>query len=249
VYGVKMQPELVLIDADILVYQALSSVEKAEEYEQDVWIMTCDHREGRDAFNEKLSGILKHVGKVNYVLCFSDGVNFRKELDPTYKSNRKKTRKPMGFVEFKNSIMDRYPSVTKPRLEADDIIGILATKPGANAIVVSDDKDLMQIPGKHLIDGEIVIVTKEQGERFHMLQTMTGDPVDGYPGCPGIGKVKAEKIFGEEATWLKVLATYEANGLTEEDALLQARLAKILQWENWDSDKQEVILWSLPTTA
>jgi 5'-3' exonuclease len=244
-----MQHDTVLIDADILVYQALSSVEKAEEYEDDVWIMTCDHREGRDALNEKLSGILNHFGKINYVLCFSDKENFRKDLDPTYKANRKKLRKPMGFVEFRQSVMDRYPSVMKPKLEADDIIGILATKPGSKMVIVSDDKDLMQIPGRHLIDGEIVEVTAEQGERFHMLQTLTGDPVDGYPGVPGIGKVKAEKIFGDQPSWLKVVATYEANGLTEEDALLQARLAKILQWDNWDQEKQEVILWSLPTTV
>lgn len=155
----------------------------------------------------------------------------------------------MGFVEFRQSVMDRYPSVMKPKLEADDIIGILATKPGSQMVIVSDDKDLMQIPGRHLIDGEIVEVTAEQGERFHMLQTLTGDPVDGYPGVPGIGKVKAEKIFGDQPSWLKVVATYEANGLTEEDALLQARLAKILQWDNWDQEKQEVILWSLPTTV
>ena len=243
-----MNPDTLLIDADILVYQALSSVEKAEEYEEDVWIMTCDHREGRDAFNEKLSSILSKVGKVNYVLCFSDKVNFRKELDPTYKSNRK-IRKPMGFVEFRQSVMDRYPSVMKPTLEADDILGILATKPGSQTILVSDDKDLMQIPGRHLIDGEIVTVTAEEGERFHMMQTLTGDPVDGYPGCPGIGKVKADKILGDKPSWLKVLATYEANGLTEDDALLQARLAKILQWENWDQEKQEVIPWVMPTTA
>lgn len=209
--------------------------------------MYSDLTEAHATFEEKLNAILTKCPTGKYLLCFSDRENFRKELNPTYKSNRT-GRKPMGFLPFRSQVMELYPSITKPKLEADDILGILATKPNADTIIVSGDKDLMQIPGKHLVDGEIITVTKLEGDRLHMMQTLTGDAVDGYPGCPGIGKVKAEKLLSsmaaKEDPWDFVLGAYLDAGLTEDDALLQARMAKILQWEDWDHTEKKVILWT-----
>lgn len=237
---------MILIDADILVYRAIASVEREVEYEPDVWVMYSDETEAREAFDEMLTGILTTVGtKSNYLLCFSDGANFRKDLDPTYKAHRAATRKPMGFKAFRNDIVSSYPSTSKPSLEADDVIGILATKFIDKApIIVSGDKDLMQIPGKHLVDGEIVTVSKEQGDRLHMMQTLTGDATDGYPGCPGIGPKTAERILAQGIEWNRVVDAYTKAGLTEEQALLQARLARILRVEDWDEEKKEPKLWT-----
>ena len=38
-------------------------------------------------------------------------------------------------------------------------------------------------------------IISEEGRYFHMMQTLTGDTADGYPGCPSVGKVTAEKIL------------------------------------------------------
>lgn len=200
------------------------------------------HLTFKDKLDYTLNTIRKSVGTFDYRLCFSDKVNFRKLLTPTYKSNRV-TRKPMGFLAFRQQIEEMYPSIVKPTLEADDVLGILATKPGNDAIIVSGDKDLMQVPGKHLKDGKIVTVTKEEGDLFHLRQTLTGDQVDGYAGCPGIGPKTAEKVLDCEDRWAAIVQAYEKKGLTEADALLQARLARILRWEDWDNDNQKVILW------
>jgi hypothetical protein len=43
-------------------------------------------------------------------------------------------------------------------------------------------------------------ITEAQADRFHMIQTLTGDVTDGYPGCPGIGPVKAEQILNVRET-------------------------------------------------
>lgn len=210
--------------------------------------MYSDLNVAHEMFREKLQYILDKAPKGEYRLCFSDARNFRKDINPTYKANRKATRKPMAFKEFRAEIMEMYPSITKPTLEADDILGILATKPGSDAIIVSGDKDLMQIPGKHLKDGEIVEVQRLDGDYFFHTQILTGDQVDGYPGCPGIGKVKAEKILSNpcarETPWEFIVEAYEKAGLTEEDALLNARMARILRWEDWDNEQQKVILWN-----
>lgn len=236
-----------LIDADILVYRAISSVEREVEWEPDVWTLTTDLNDARDAFSDMLNNVLSAVPDMKYTLCFTDKENFRKDIYPEYKSNRSNQRKPLGFKPYREEVINTFKGVLKPKLEADDVIGILATKPNADFVIYSGDKDLMQIPGKHLVDGDIITVNKEEGDFFHMMQTLTGDAVDGYPGCPGIGKVKAERILDSVDDWSKMWETiidvYAKAGLTEKDALVQARMARILQWENWNKDKQEVILW------
>lgn len=234
-----------IIDADTILYQALSNAEKEVEFDDDVWMMTCDHREARAAFNDRIEFLIKTSDADDYVLCFSDKDNFRKEVYPPYKENRKKLRKPMGFKEFRAKAMEDYKHIVKPRLEADDCVGILATKL-KDTIIYSDDKDLMQIPGKHLKDEEIIEISVFEGDRFHMMQALTGDPVDGYPGCPGIGPVKADKILGDDPAqwWSNIVDTYTKAGLTEKEALTQARVSRILRYSDWDNDKKEPILWT-----
>lgn len=238
-----------IIDADTILYQALSNAEQEVEFDEDVWMMTCDHRQARSSFDDRIEWLMKTSDADDYILCFSHSENFRKDVYPLYKANRKKLRKPMGFKEFREKVLHDYKHVVKPRIEADDCVGILATKLN-DTIIYSDDKDLMQIPGKHLKDEATIEVSKHEGDRFHMLQTLTGDPVDGYPGCPGIGSVKAEKLIGNDPTewWPVIVDTYTKAGLTEKDALTMARVSRILRLSDWDTEKQEPILW-MPMTA
>ena len=78
-----------------------------------------------------------------------------------------------------------------------------------------------------------------------MLQTLTGDPVDGYKGCPGAGPAKAAKVLSKAGSmWENVKREYVKAGLTEDHAILQARLARILRFEDWDSANKQPILWT-----
>ena len=238
-----------VIDADTILYQALSNAEQEVEFDEDVWMMTCDHRQARSSFDDRVDWLMKTSDADDYMLCFSPSENFRKDVYPLYKENRKKVRKPMGFKDFKEKIQHDYVNTVFPRIEADDTVGILATSM-EDTIIYSEDKDLMQIPGKHLKDEEVIEVSAYEGDRFHMMQTLTGDPVDGYPGCPGIGAVKAERLLGTDPTswWPVVVETYAKAGLTEKDALRMARVARILRSTDWDAEKKEPILWS-PTVS
>jgi DNA polymerase-1 len=245
-----------IIDADTILYQALSSAEREVEWEEDVWSLTCDHREARISFKSNVEYLVDESKASGYLLCFSAQQNFRYDIYPQYKSNRKKTRKPLGFLDFKSDVMEEYNSkvIYKPNLEADDCVGILGTQM-KNGIIFSSDKDLLQIPGEHFIDGKLVEITEYEGDRFHMMQTLMGDTVDGYPGCPGIGKVKAEKILSEsgpdsdKSWWEAVVDAYTKAGLTEADALVMARVSRILRTTDWDKSKGEPILWEpIPTT-
>jgi DNA polymerase-1 len=84
-----------------------------------------------------------------------------------------------------------------------------------------------------------------------MQQVITGDATDGYPGCPGVGpKSKFVAALHEETTalgmWAHVISAYETKGLTAKDAVLQARMARILRAEDWDFQKKAPRLWCPP---
>lgn len=245
--------QLLLLDADILVYQSVAAVEREIQFDEDLFVLFSSITDAKDAFTDKLNTILESVGPCDTLFCLSDSHNFRKDLDPSYKAHRKAVRKPMAFKELRDWVKETYQTVSKPNLEADDCLGILATKPGnEHSIIWSIDKDLMQIPGSHLVDGELVLVTEDEGDYVHFMQTLTGDPSDGYKGCPGMGAVKAAKALRpyyvdhslhRVGAWGAICFAYEEAGLTFSDALLQARLARILRWDEWDATNQIPILW------
>ena len=131
-----------------------------------------------------------------------------------------------------------------PELEADDAMGIYATKLTGN-IIVSPDKDMRQIPGKLYNLDDTTTITPEEGARWHLIQTLAGDQTDGYSGVPGIGVKRAETLFNKEGySWATVVKAFQDKGLTEDDALLNARLARILTVEDYDSKQQEPKLWT-----
>jgi DNA polymerase-1 len=78
-------------------------------------------------------------------------------------------------------------------------MGILATSPmpKTQRIIISQDKDMQTIPTQVWRKGDLVTVTEAEADYYHMFQTLIGDITDGYKGCPGIGKVKAEKLLAD----------------------------------------------------
>lgn len=122
-------------------------------------------------------------------------------------------------------------------------------------------------------EAETYEVNEREADYFWMTQVLTGDATDGYSGLPGCGPKNAEKILGAITVgscqfcecadynptdahhcgcddnylydlWDAVVAAYQSKGLDEDDALLQARLSRILRASDWDSEKKEVILWT-----
>ena len=185
--------------------------------------------------------------------------NFRKVVNPNYKGNRK-TIKPILY-EFLRKYMNEtgYKIYERPNLEADDVIGILATSEKiikGDKVIWSLDKDFKTIPCKFHRSkigskDESIIISKEEADWWFMYQTLIGDKVDGYEGCKGVGDKTARKILGDigekslEEMWNLVVSAYEKHGFTKEDALLNARMARILRVEDYDFKKKEVKLWNL----
>lgn len=234
-----------LIDADFIVYKSCAANETEIDYGEDVIVVTSRFSEALDMVQRELFSIASDLGCFDdSILFFSDSTNFRKELDPAYKGHRNR-KKPCGYKRVINALKADYPVVVMPTLEADDAIGIYATKEEGH-IICSPDKDMKQIPGDlyNLSDG-VVTITKEEGDRWHLIQTMSGDQTDGYAGVPGIGIKRAEALLDDKgATWETVVGAFTDKGLTEEDALMNARLAKILQADDYDFTNQQVRPWT-----
>jgi len=234
-----------LIDADYIVYKACAGAESEIDFGDDVIVVTSKFSDAYSYVERELYKIAEDLGQFDdSILFFSDSINFRKLLDPTYKGHRNR-KKPCGYKRVINKLKGEYNVVVMPSLEADDAIGIYATKEEGH-IICSPDKDMRQIPGDlyDLSEG-VVTITKEEGDRWHLIQTMAGDQTDGYAGVPTIGVKRADAILTEKgATWQTVLETFLEKGLTEEDALLNARLAKILQVEDYDFANQTVRPWT-----
>tara|TARA_R100001594_G_C3925466_1_gene236810 strand:- start:125 stop:616 length:492 start_codon:yes stop_codon:yes gene_type:complete len=143
-----------------------------------------------------------------------------------------------------SQLKTEFEVIIMPTLEADDAMGIYATQNPGN-IIVSPDKDMKQIPGDIYNLDERFTITREQGAKWHLIQTLAGDQTDGYGGVPGIGVKRAEVLFNKKGyTWKTVVEAFEDKDLTEEDALVNARLAKILTVDDYDFEKQTPRFWS-----
>jgi DNA polymerase-1 len=139
-------------------------------------------------------------------------------------------------------LIEKYNTIIYRRLEADDVLGILSTA-NTDTIVWSEDKDLLTVPARHWINGEVVTVTEEEANYNFFFQTLVGDSTDNYSGCPTVGPKTANKLLSNGCRWDKVVAAYESKGLSEEVALENARLARILRNGEYDTDTGEVKLW------
>ena len=251
-----------LVDADILAYQAAAASEQPIQWDDGLWTLHAFEGEAERRFDEMLDNITKAVEADKVILALSDSENWRKAVLPTYKSNRAATRKPLLLKHLKDRALDKYEAFLRPTLEGDDCLGILGTmKKTGDSIICSLDKDFKTIPGRHYNFGrkEFFDVTLQQADYWHMVQTLTGDTTDGYTGCPSIGSKTAEKILQAaldegttEATpqqlreiyWQHVVKAYAKAGLSEEEALTQARVARICRSSDYDFKTKQVILWS-----
>ena len=233
-----------LIDADFTVYKCCAAAETEIDFGDDVIVVTSKFSEAYACVMREIKKIQRHFGSFDdIILFFSSPDNFRKKIQGDYKGHRNR-KKPCAYKRVINKLKTEFEVITMPTLEADDAMGIYATKYPGN-IIVSPDKDMRQIPGKLYDFKEVVDITPEEGARWHLIQSLAGDNTDGYAGCPSIGIKKATSIFQEKGyTWKAVAETFVEKGLTEADALVNARLARILTTEDFDHDKQEPILWT-----
>lgn len=148
----------------------------------------------------------------------------RKRFLPTYKDGRDDGRPQDAYTEFntlKEKLLDAVRSlggatVTRPNLEADDVIAYLAEKLQGYRVIMSGDADL----GACITDevhmwrkGELVTenpIGPWPVSWIPVYKALVGDPSDKIPGAKG---------FGEKA-WLDLIAIFGADGIELMEGLI-----------------------------
>ena len=233
-----------LIDADYIVYKSCAAAETEIDFSDDVILVTSNFSDALSATNKELTKIRDKFGSFSdIILFFSDSKNFRKKILPEYKGHRNR-KKPCGYKRIINALKVTHEVIIMPELEADDAMGIYATQYPGN-IIISPDKDMKQIPGELYNLEEGFTITKDEGARWHLIQTLAGDQTDGYPGVPGIGVKRAVTLFEKEGySWKTVVKAFADKDLTALTAITNARLARILTVDDYDFENERPILWT-----
>ena len=251
----------IIVDADTIAVQIGAAIQVPIKWSDEVYSMFADGNEAWIQVQDYISDLQAKVSSLMgttieespIILAFSDPrrMYFRHKRLPSYKSNRQNREGPMLVVFLKEKMTEEYKTYCIKDLEADDILGILATDEHLipeDCVMVSVDKDLQTIPGRHYNpnkpDEGITWISDEVSNVNHLHQTLVGDSSDGYSGCPGVGPVTARKIqlHGDRA-WTNVVTAYRKAGKTEEDALIQARVSRILRSDNYSFSTKEITLW------
>lgn len=261
-----------LIDADSLAFRAGLASEIRIEHPESSWVsvgfdkdVLWSHWEA--GVKDWVDGALKALGDLKTYkqeLIFTASDNFRNDFYPEYKKNRSMSNKPAGYYWIREKLRERGLEKVWPRLEADDVCGIMQTwhaSQDQESCILSIDKDMRTIPGLlyNPDKDELHRITKHGAEIHHMTQTVHGDTTDNFPGLPGYGEATLLKWLKKneiphmnwgaiEKLWTERTLKLQENGTTEiSDLLTQARCAKILTMDQWDFKNREVMLWELPS--
>ncbi len=144
------------------------------------------------------------------VVMDAPGKTFRDDLYPDYKANRPPMPADLGAQIGPLQAVVRamgLPLLAIPGVEADDVIGTLATRAaalGMRTLIATGDKDMAQ-----LVDDQVVLINtmsdtlldrdgvREKfgvsAERIVDLLSLMGDSVDNIPGVPNCGPKTAAK--------------------------------------------------------
>ena len=138
--------------------------------------------------------------------------NFRKTIDPNYKANRTQ-EPPVHLQACREYLVSQWSFGVTDGIETDDELGIHQVKdfwdandPREETTIVSLDKDLLQIPGKHYrweisgnVKGKLWVKPAEwlnvsyfDGLLSFYTSSLVGDVSDNIKGVDGIGPVKAK---------------------------------------------------------
>lgn len=244
---------VLLIDGDILLYKIALNNEVETNWGDGLWTLHCDETLCKADVDSVIDDLGASLQADDYVIALTDSSNFRKDVLPSYKNNRKDKRKPITLKALREYVLEKHNGVVWKNLEADDVMGIMATEPvDEERIVVSIDKDLRTVPCKLSQDATTVEqIPQRMADYWFMIQTLTGDKVDGYDGIEGVGIKTAEKLIKKYTNvplldlWKIVKKIYVDKGYTEAEALQQARVARILRHGEYNKKTGEVKLWTI----
>lgn len=222
----KFDKRYVLIDADGLICRAFYGAKTSSRNPLVVLNEMVDNIELkilRDVLDPENTFLEFHF--------FTSSHNFKKDIISSYKEHRERD-KELG--EFRDQVSEIC--YTCAHLEADDIISIvsevLRSRGETNIYIVSDDKDLKELYGRHLKFGRIDNIEQPHPLINYYARMLAGDKEDAVPGIPKVGVATAKKLLGSDCNLNldKVFQIYRNKGLTKKYAISQVLQIKMLSF-------------------
>lgn len=230
-----------LIDADIVAYRCAATVENDGP---EIGCLRADIL---------MRDILTQTMADSYKAFLSGEDNFRYQLFPLYKANRKDKPKPKYLPQIQEFLLKEWKAEFSVGCEADDLLGINQTE---ETVICSIDKDLLQIPGNHynFVKKELKWISLHEGLSNFYKQLIIGDVSDNIPGFDGKARLKPPKFLGPELENIDQCRTEQEmfesvqrlyNSVPEEqrgNLELNAQLLYIWRKENdrWEAPKIQV---------
>lgn len=130
--------------------------------------------------------------------CWLTGSNnFRYDINPQYKADRADKRRPRWLQDVREHLVVGWGARVSDGNEADDEMGISQCAGDGNTVIVTNDKDLLMIPGHHFnpVTGVHQIVSPHQGMQNFYYQMIMGDTSDNIFGFDGKKRSKVPKFL------------------------------------------------------
>ena len=231
---------LALIDADSIYFRIACVTKKQKDI--------------RSGINHTMKEIEKEVmmatfEDVTMMVAVKGRGNFRKDLYPEYKAQRKELEEDMkAALNYGHQYMvDKWGAVQADGMEADDLVSIWAYEARAaeqQYVICGIDKDLLQIPGNHYNFGKKTndFIDDDTANLNLMLQCLTGDSTDNIPGIKGIGPKKAATILNGvpmARRWDRVRAAWRAKSAGNVNVSYDL-LRMLTSWEDFDGIKAKI---------
>ncbi len=238
--------KLILIDGNSLLFRAYFAM-------RPMVTSKGMHTQGVFAFVNMLGKILNDYEPTHIAVAFDlKGGTFRHDVYKEYKAGRLKTPPELlSQIPLLHDVLDamNIAVLEVPQYEADDIIGTVAARAendGIDTLVISGDKDELQLIGPHVnvlinkrgmseFDLYDIDAMRERynltPEQFIDLKGLMGDSSDNIPGVPGIGEKKGIALLEQYGT-LENLIDHadEVKGKMGENLRNNIEVARMSKW-------------------
>ncbi|MBR4745628.1 MAG: DNA polymerase I, partial [Clostridia bacterium] len=234
-----MKKKFAILDGNNLLFRAYYALPLLANFDGE-------YSNGVFGFTNMLIHIIQDIKPDYIAVCFDKGKTFRHEMYGEYKAQRSPAPQEL-LNQF--PIMERMLDAMNIKhlggmgLEADDIIGCLSRMYDTENIIVTADKDCLQlindhtkvlVPHKGVSESELVgeVELKEKygiaPYQIIELKSLMGDPSDNIPGVKGVGEKTALKLLQDYVTLEGVYSHIdEISGKLHEKLMESENVAKL----------------------